>query len=119
MAQAYVDDRVADIYERIVPAAKRTEITLDALVADAQSQRLFTRSGIPDIAKVYQNRTTQPLSADDLAAKLKEAREAGAKEALEAARADNTIRTPRPGFSPTGSRGVARVSSQLSARIPR
>lgn len=99
MAQAYVDDRVADVYDRSVPEAARATTSLEAVLKHATDNKLFTRSGVPDIRKAYLEMSTKPMTQADIDKQLADAREAGRKEATDAAR----VRIPRPGLSITGS----------------
>lgn len=100
MAAAYVQDRIEDLYERVVPDAKKSVISLDNLLKFSTDNNLRTRTGIPDIRKAYQQMSTQPITQEDLAKQLADAREAGRKEAADAAR----LRVPRPGIGATGGR---------------
>jgi hypothetical protein len=100
MASAYVQDRIEDLYDRVVPEAKKATITLDHILKVANDNNLKTRTGIPDIRRAYQHISTKPMTQEDIDAQLKAAREEGRKEAIEAAR----LRVPRPGIGATGGR---------------
>src|SRR5258708_5301903 len=100
MANAYVRDRIEDLYERIVPDAKKSTISLDSILKVANDNGLKTATGIPDIRRAYQAISTKPIAAEDLEAQLKAAREEGRREAADAAR----LRVPRPGIGAVSGR---------------
>jgi|SRR6267142_787921 len=100
MAAAYVQDRIEDLYDRIVPSAKRDTITLDSILKVANDNSYRTRTGIPDVRKAYQHISTKPMTQEDIDAQLKAAREEGRKEATDAAR----LRVPKPGIGSIGGR---------------
>ncbi len=100
MANAYVRDRIEDLYERIVPDAKKSTISLDSILKVANDNGLKTATGIPDIRRAYQAISTKPIAAEDLEKQLAAAREEGRKEAAEA----NRLRVPRPGIGAVSGR---------------
>lgn len=100
MASAYVSDRLEDQYQTIVPDAKKSSISLEAILKVANDNGLKTRTGIPDVRRAYQHMTTKPMTQDDIDSQLKAAREEGIKEGQEAAR----LRVPRPGIGAVGGR---------------
>lgn len=100
MAQAYMDDRVSDVYERTVPLDQRGQFTLESLLQASNEGKITTRTGIPDIARVYRERTTKPMTQAEIDLQIKAAREEGLKAGEE--KAMGRIQVPRPTFNPTG-----------------
>lgn len=111
MAEAYVNDRTADIYERVVPAGQRGDFTFDKLLKHANDNKMTTRTGIPDIAGAFVALTTKPMSAADIEAQLVAAREEGRQAEREAA----ALRVPRPGVGAT--RQVGPVGANGSPQV--
>lgn len=111
MAETYVTDRIEMDYDRIVPEAKRSTISLEAILKVANDNGLKTRSGIPDLRRAYQQMSTKPMSQEDIDKQLADARAAGRKEAEEAAR----LRVPRPGIGSTGGRPESEFKPTIGA----
>lgn len=100
MAAAYVSNRIEDLYDQVVPAAKKEKLTLEAVLKVANDNKYTDRYGVPDIRRAYQHISTKPITQDDLDAQLKAAEEKGRKEATDAAR----LRVPRPGIGSVSGR---------------
>lgn len=111
MAETYVTDRIEMDYDRIVPDAKKSTISLEAILKVANDNSLKTKSGIPDLRRAYNHMTTKPMTQEDIDAQIKAAREEGRKEAEDKAR----LRVPRPGIGSTGGRPESEFKPTISA----
>jgi hypothetical protein len=111
MATSYVNDRIEMDYDRIVPDAKKSAISLESILKVANDNGLKTRTGIPDLRRAYNHMTTKPMTQEDIDAQLKAAREEGRKEAADAAR----LRVPRPGIGSAGGRPESEFKPTISA----
>lgn len=100
MAKAYVTHRISDMYRLTVPADKRSTVTLESLLKVANDNNLKDAYGIPDVERAYLAVSTKPITEADLARQIAEAKEAGRKEAMDAAR----LRVPRPGIGAVSGR---------------
>lgn len=100
MAKAYVTHRISDTYRLVVPADKRATITLESLLKTANDNKIVDAYGIPDLERAYLSVTTKPITQADLDKQIADAKEAGRKEAMEAAR----LRVPRPGIGAVSGR---------------
>lgn len=75
MAEAYLNDRLEETYDRIVPANKQDSLTLEKLIQHSVSNKYFTRSNIPDIRKAMKDLTAADTAAEREAAIRKEERD--------------------------------------------
>lgn len=63
MGERYVNDRLTDIYEKVVPEAAQAKLPLESLIQHAIRNNLLTGSSLPDVKKAYRE-----LTAGDTAA---------------------------------------------------
>ena len=63
MGESYLTDRLTDIYERTVPEANRSKISLESLIQHALTNKYNTKAGYADISRSYKELTAAETQA--------------------------------------------------------
>jgi hypothetical protein len=87
MAGAYLNDRLTDVYERVVPEADRAKFSQQALIEYGMQNKYTTSSGYVDIKRAYMEQTAGSREAQS----AKEAEERGYQKALEEMKAKGIV----------------------------
>lgn len=68
MAERYINDRLTDIYERVVPDEKQADQPLEKVIRHAIQSGMLTSTQVPDIKRAYKDLTAADTAKDNEAA---------------------------------------------------